>query len=827
MTGISDTSSRKSLREVTVMTAVNLQNTAARLPLTELTQLELPEINRITHEVARVVPAGNVPGIILNGLAMIERRRLTREENEKYINLLFRGVRLSLDRAIYSAFFAGPAAVIYGYQQLLRLTGKDISAAFPEGTWQFYLEFALREDSARHTNETTGFQTNAPANLDEIDRMAAWLLAMTHFIDQLPRILENEWRERIVLRLLAQVTTSQRPLNETDEVRFFNRLHRQLASRWERQRPYYRSQDQDYPTYRRNVFDAYWLPYYKILGESAREQFEAALAEATSQQLPGFLRQMSLLAYLQPGEHHETRVPYLFAHAHLAVIRQGRYYLVPLTRLLHPDSARRAAEAILSHEPTTPPATLDHLLVVAKRGVQARIRPLLSPELQQELRQLQHCPVILNWDLQDSRKRLANIRQGQRGIGDHPMTIFRTTDSMVFDQSHIFFDGAWGANAAQVLTNEALVWAHTLAGRDRPPARTQRVPLLRPALQALSLPESLARQLAEGRVSLGTSAENATLRMKSILSLRDLLKKRSDLAQITVNDLFILYRTIHAQLYQPSPELVALIDQLGQDPREASRRAHQAVLEALRDIREKNPSILIPIDACRHNPRERVFPTTFRNPLTDFVEYHRQALVALDAYELAFGDEVQPAMKAFVSAQTVYLRLVGGFGELLSRYKDVAMSGQSTSTTSIKFLAHLPASLRKLLNSIPDSFDILNEIIKGEEVFSNTGRVAVGATLRRFMTAKDDNHQKTLCWGVQTDDHDVARISLRDFRPHVRLLQEIGREDLAQRITQDYLDAYVSGLSVYTDELRRITVASPHATTRPEIRGLRLPPSTA
>lgn len=72
--------------------------------------------------------------------------------------MLFRGVRDVLDKAVYSTVFAGPAAVIMGYQKLLQLAGKDVDEAFPNGTWQFYLEFALREDTARHANETTGFQ---------------------------------------------------------------------------------------------------------------------------------------------------------------------------------------------------------------------------------------------------------------------------------------------------------------------------------------------------------------------------------------------------------------------------------------------------------------------------------------------------------------------------------------------------------------------------------------------------------------------------------------------------------------------------------------------
>ena len=51
-------------------------------------------------------------------------------------------------------------------------------------------------------------------------------------------------------------------------------------------------------------------------------------------------------------------------------------------------------------------------------------------------------------------------------------------------------------------------------------------------------------------------------------------------------------------------------------------------------------------------------------------------------------------------------------------------------------------------------------------------------------------------------------VSLRDFRPHVGLLEACGRKELAARIAQDYLDAYVLGLNDFIHDLQRITLAS-------------------
>jgi hypothetical protein len=103
---------------------------------------------------------------------------------------------------------------------------------------------------------------------------------------------------------------------------------------------------------------------------------------------------------------------------------------------------------------------------------------------------------------------------------------------------------------------------------------------------------------------------------------------------------------------------------------------------------------------------------------------------------------------------------------------------------------------------------VLNDIIKGREVFSNVGAVAKTSTLTRFITAKDDNDKKTLAWGVITDGQGVMRVTLRDFRPHVGLLEAVGQKDLARRLADDYLSAYIRGLNQYVQDLRRMTVSS-------------------
>ena len=125
----------------------------------------------------------------------------------------------------------------------------------------------------------------------------------------------------------------------------------------------------------------------------------------------------------------------------------------------------------------------------------------------------------------------------------------------------------------------------------------------------------------------------------------------------------------------------------------------------------------------------------------------------------------------------------------------------------LKLLAHLPFPLKHLLDKVPARYEKLNNIIKGTEVISNLGAVSKSSSLTRFMTAKDDNEQKQLTWGVMTDAAGVMKITLRDFRPHVGVLHEIGRKDIADLITQDYLNTYVQGLNQYMQEVTRIVIA--------------------
>src|SRR5512143_194867 len=291
-------STNHSLDQASQKTADDLRTIAHSQLVRELTPLTLPEVDAVVDLVARVVPAGNVPGVILNGLARLPDRRLPLTTVRRDINLLFKGVEQALDRVTYGAFFAGPAAVIWGYQNLLRLVGKNPDDAFPEGTWQFYVEYALRDDTARHATETHGFDTvlrQHNIHLSEADRMAAWLMAAVYAIHQYPALLENEWRERVYTFTLRELTA------DTPYADRYKKLYR----KWEAARPYGRGADvapgEDYPLYRRRKFDAFIDQAMRDLPSDVRRAWLDRVRAAEAEMLPAYQQQMSILAYLDPG----------------------------------------------------------------------------------------------------------------------------------------------------------------------------------------------------------------------------------------------------------------------------------------------------------------------------------------------------------------------------------------------------------------------------------------------------------------------------------------------------------------------------------------------
>ena len=793
--------------DATRKTAADLAVVARTLAVKDLSHLSLPQVEQVANLVAQVVPAGNVPGMILTGLARLAGRRQLAENARRDVNLLFKGVEQVLDQAAYGTLFAGPAAVLWGYQNLLRLVGQNPDDSFPQGTWQFYVEYALREDTARHSTETHGFDSLLKQHgifLNPVDRTTAWAMACIHGLHQYDALLQNEWRERVyttLLRELAEGLAEGRP--EAAQVA-------PLYRKWEALRPYGRGQDaaanETYPDYRRRKFDEFLEPVLQSLPAELRQAWAEQVGRAKAQELPDYQRQMTILAYLDPEVYGETRTPYSLAQAQVGLIAGGRYALIPACtagRQAPADVREVRAQVASLFAASASPATDLTALAGMRRSSWPKLRKKLSRELLAELDGLRFAPILINCDRRPRTLPLAELRQAERGIGGHAMTLFDTGETLVFDLSHIFFDGAWGAALAEILTNEALAWAVYL--NSLPPVQAVGG---RPHTLSLAFkPSDREAAAAAPRVTPEASAESETVNLQAILALRKLFKRRNDLLQLTVNDLLVLYRAMHALTYQPDPALATALQVLSQQAE--GRAAARAALEAIAHSRETNPAVLIPIDASQQSPRQRLFPLNFEAPLgeLDLLNLHAGCLQTLEAYKQSSSGRSELYEK-FDRLQRQYLATLAGFGAVLAKAKQIAAEGEDTTMGVMKLFAPLPGPVQRLLQKIPDRFEMLNDLIRGREVFSNVGSVAPTSTLTRFITAKDDNEAKTLAWGVISDAAGVMRLSLRDFRPHVALLVGAGRADLAAWMARDYLEAYARGLNQYVQELRRITLTS-------------------
>jgi hypothetical protein len=781
-------------RQVTAMSLQKLVDSTE-----QLTYLSLPERTALVEEISRVVPAGNVPSMVAAGLANLPDRVVSVADSRRNLNLLMQGMQTFLDKAVYKTFFAGPAAVLSAYQMLLKLTGKDVDSSFPEGTWQFYVEFGLREDTGRHVCETVGFQTalqRESLKLTSADEMAAWLTAISWLLDCYSDLLRNEWTERTKLRIMAEVFEDNG-----------------LVGRWLKVRPYAApaNVNMEFTAYRRQAFELFCKTELEK-DDRKRKRFdniwnEKTAAEKRVSEVKAYQRQMTIQAALNPGEHSDQRVFIPRENLALAVIANARYYLIDCPQIMAIEEMRPAAAGLLRDKPIVPPATLDKLLCNIYRRDQAAIRRILPDSTRLELDQLHLAPIILNWDLAQSDQLLADIRSGRRGIGDHALTIFRCSNSTIFDMSHIFFDGAWGIATAEILTGQAIRYARMLAGLPKSTTMPKATMLPEVRRLALEAPAGLAAQIRKSQIPPEVSGETTRVNLEYLQRARRSLQARNDKLHLTVNDMLILYRSVFGPLYKPSLDVLhalADLDNGGDGKQKAASALARASIEAAQQL---NPALLIPIDASNVSPRERVFPTTFRNLFPNLIDQHREALAAWERLQSAGLLIRHTAHRQFEEARRDYLGTLYAFAQLTRRYKDVSLKGESISTSSIKLLGGLPQSVQRLLDGLPGHFDVLNDIIKGQEVFSNVGQVSPMSSLTRFNTAKDDNEKKVLAWGVMTDAEGRLRISLRDSRPHVAALIGVKHGALAQKITQEFVDAYAKGLNNYCEELSHIARA--------------------
>lgn len=751
--------------------------------LARLTKLTLPQIDALREEIGTIFPANNLPGYLLHGLLQIKERTLNDDRVRSDVLALFRSVSLT---GIYGSFIGGPAAILHGYQKLLELAGKDVDSAFPDGTWQFYVNFGLREDTARHTAETGGFQRAVPPEPDEHLQATAWLAALIAVLFNYDQYLELLWREPVLIGLAMQAAGDDPPA-----------AIRTMRQAWLRSRPF-GPPDTDYrsfPAYRTQVFDDFFAERLAALSPGQRDRVRRQFDQLRARDLPAFQAQLSVLYALKPGRYVEDRAAIPLSQARVGLIVKGHYYLLPVTlNGRHPlalDTLQATVRQLLGEAQARRTATgdLDLQLVESPRSKQAELRALLPPETQASLEALAQAPFLLHWTPRASNLPLAELRRTHRGVGDHALTVIRTPTSMVFDQSHIFFDGAWGTALAEMLTNEAIQQYERLR-RQRPDGAATK-------FEALTLKGNpqFGRAASEP-APREVAAENDELDLALLHRLRAWLRGRG--VYLTVNDVLLLYRTLFHGFYKPDPGLQKDLALLLAARHAPTKEAALELKNALRQARSVTPSLLIPMDATYVDPRQRLYPTTFRNPFADMLACYQEMYQAQRAYRKT---RTSAGWHTFSQARNQFLSHLQAFSEILVSIKGITLRGENFNVATIKLLAHMPQSIQRAMDQIPQHISSLNEIIKGEEVFSNVGRVASGSSLTRFISAKDDGETKTLVWGIMTDDHDRVVVTLRDFRPHVAKLAAVGQLKLARLAARDFLDQYVAGLNAFDERL--------------------------
>ncbi len=789
------------LRYQTQMTANNLRQLLANQHHAhEHSVLAVAEQEELVQQVAQILPAGNVVNFVFNGILLAKDREIASAAGRTHLNSLLKGLSVMRDNALYPLMFGGPASLLAGYNMLLRLAGAKPEDFLPDGAWQFYVEFGLREDAARHSSETTGFQwkiVQNPAN--EAEQLTAWVLAVMWLLGRYPHLLAQMWEEHVRLSVIELSTG-------------LTNLHRI----WQDIRPFWTPGnllETDFITYRRERFNSFCRDHLAQVGAEQRQTFEQTWqteAPIRQQRLKAYLRQMGLHYTLEHEEYSDRRIAIAAQDLQVAVYYQGNYHLVALVDRDHPASpayifqqvariltsaGKRTSQPIASeHTEHTP---IDDLLAGAPRAQQNELRSLLAPEQKDALKHLSHAPVLINWDLAPRQQPLTRISQRKHGTGDHALTIFRTESSMVFTVSHIFFDGPWAMAVAEILTNQAV---RSLNSRE-----LMQLPLISPApvprTITLGTNAALSRALQKLPTQISWHSAETTLEVSTLNELRKLILNRTrPRIRLTVNDLLVLYRTIYNQRYQPSADLRAALTQVSARGRQEEQLVRN-VLTLYKALPAANPALLIPINAERTDPKERIFPSTFRSPFPDFWQQH---LRLLDQLQKPYGERTLAEKQKFNKERAYYLSVLNTFGTMTRRTREIAVNGQSMGNMAIRLIAGLPDAFQRLADGLPGRVGFINEAIKGEEVFSNVGQVVPGSSLTRFASARDDNSKKVLVWGIMTDNSGRLQISLRDFRAPVLALITAGYSELAQAVTQDFVDGYARGLEQFAREVAAI-----------------------
>ncbi|NTW02175.1 MAG: hypothetical protein HGA19_12965 [Oscillochloris sp.] len=476
----------------------------------------------------------------------------------------------------------------------------------------------------------------------------------------------------------------------------------------------------------------------------------------------------------------------------VAGIRMGRLRPLSLAQVrAFIAAAMRGSHPLPAGEAGIPGADL--LLAPAPRGRQESLRTTLSVTTQAEIERLRFAPIIVSWDQRDPAQPLGMIRRTRRGCGDHALSIIRAGVWVFFDISHIFFDGIWGAILAEIVTGFARALAVEVGSSK--PARAAAPPSLK-----LTRNAALERAIQEvsAQAPAEVCAETWNVSLPAINALRKRLAERE--MHLTVNDILLLGRYDQAASYRPGPVAMAALEDLAARGGDAVK-LHAQIIESLETQRMLVPSLLIPMDASWIDPRQRLQPATLRNPQPDLLPRLERSEALLRA---VVRSHLPAARQAFEAERTELCGDLLAYAGVLRALREITTRGESFTTAALKLLGHLPRPMQSLMDLIPQKIDLLNEIVKGAEVFSNIGQVARSSSVARFASSRDDGDTKLLIWGLMADARGQMVVTLRDFRPHVGPLLAAGHTSLAELLAADFLEAYAQGLNALVKRIQRV-----------------------
>ncbi|WP_236339979.1 hypothetical protein [Paenibacillus plantiphilus] len=671
-----------------------------------------------------------------------------------------------------------------------------------EPLFQAFAKKALRDDTARFSVECA---YPGPALYGETSLLAGCIFTVAQLLHHYADLLACEWDNRMYARDLASsVLSGQSGASPHGPDGPIGRITIEPSA----------DMFADLAAYVRAYERALEERRQRCAQLFARSGYDAALQahiRRREKALPAYQRQMSLLQSLRPGRHGDVPVPISVDKLNIAVWKGNRYVLIPVYvpdqgratgsyRMISKEEIRGYAEYI-GELPDEGPVSLNPSLPRILRRYQHDVRKRYSPEVLDKLEVLASAPVVINWNIHDASRNLSSIRQTQRGGNDQPLTLIRTERGMVFDFSHILFDGLWASRVAHYIANftisitkgldelEDTVVAsakapsfldapadrqedsHPLAVLAARPDRVQTVQLERDA-------DNKEREAPHtDKLVHEVSAELGGIALKSITTPLQLMNQQG--IKITINDLLLLARLLHAKTYRPSMDVEQALACLS-DPKEA-RSAARLWRQRMEKERQCPPALLIPVDVTERDPKERLYMTSIRpDDLPQGLLEQLAQLIHLRSARL----------NSFPTIMTGINERLAEAGLIFRKKFHLALQGKSFSTKASRLFVASPYPMRDAGDWVTEQVKGLQTRVKGDELFSSLGQMPPWSTAIRFMSARSKGKTQQRVWGIMTDNRQRLMITLRDFHPLTVMLIRNGQGNLAASILQDYLNSF-------------------------------------